>query len=98
MTDPLFDFVKTMTVLGGILALAWAALRYWLPKVTQAAAKGNAIEVIARHPLEARKTLYLVRVGKSTLLVAAAGENVTLLDRVEVTPRFAEQLKAGDAA
>lgn len=105
MTDPgspLLDFIKTMAVLGGILALAWAAMRLWLPRLTGSgiAAGGNAIEVVARRPLEARKTLYVVRVGKSTLLVAAAGETVTLLDRVEfdgpveAAPSFADQLKA----
>lgn len=105
MTDPgspLFDFLKTMAVLSGILALTWAALRWWLPKLTGIVKGGGTIDIIARQALEPRKTLYVVRVGRATLLIAAAGETVTLLDHVELNPSaepvpapgFAEQLKA----
>ena len=88
--SPLMDFAKTMAMLGGILALAWAALRLWLPRLANSGASTeNPIEVIARRPLEARKTLYVVRVGKTTLLVAAAGDTVTLLDHVECDPAAA---------
>ena len=88
--SPLMDFVKTMAMLGGILALVWAALRLWLPRLAgPAASAANPIEIVARRPLEPRKTLYVVRVGKTTLLVAAAGEAVTLLDHVECDPAAA---------
>jgi flagellar biogenesis protein FliO len=84
MNEPLIDFLKTMALLGGILALAWAATRYWLPKLTLATSRaGHRIEVLARQPLEPRKTLYLVRVGTQTLLISATGEHVALLDRVQ---------------
>lgn len=83
--SPLFDFVKTMAVLSGILLLAWSALRFLLPKLSPGrTAQQNAIEVLARHPLEPRKTLYVVRAGKTKMLIAAAGDHVTFLKEVEL--------------
>jgi flagellar biogenesis protein FliO len=85
MTEsPLLDFVKVMAILGGIVALAFAGLRYVLPKVGGVRAlRNDLIEVIARQPLEARKTLYVVRAGSRHLLLASSGDAVTVLSEVE---------------
>ncbi len=37
------------------------------------------IEIIARQTLEPRKTLYLIRAGKSTLLLASSADTIQLL-------------------
>jgi flagellar biogenesis protein FliO len=85
MTEsPLLDFVKVMAILGGIVALAFAGLKYVLPKVgCVRALRNDLIEVIARQPLEARKTLYVVRAGSRHLLLASSGDAVTVLSEVE---------------
>lgn len=85
MTDsPILDFVKVMAILAGIMALAWAGLKYLLPKVGGLRAlRTDLIEVIARQPLEARKTLYVVRAGSRHLLLASSGDSVTLLRELE---------------
>jgi flagellar biogenesis protein FliO len=85
MTEsPLLDFVKVMAILGGIVALAFAGLKYVLPKVGGVRAlRNDLIEVIARQPLEARKTLYVVRAGSRHLLLASSGDAVTVLSEVE---------------
>jgi flagellar biogenesis protein FliO len=85
MTEsPLLDFVKVMAILGGIVALAFAGLKYVLPKVGGVRAlRNDLIEVIARQPLEARKTLYVVRAGSRHLLLASSGDAVTVLSDLE---------------
>lgn len=81
--SPLFDFFKVMFVLAGIVVLAWAGLRVWLPKIGGLRTlRSDLIEVVARQPLEARKTLYVVRAGSRRLLLAASGETVTLLQEL----------------
>ena len=38
MTEsPLLDFVRVMAILAGIMALAWAGLKYFLPKLAACA-------------------------------------------------------------
>ncbi len=85
MTEsPVLDFVKVMAILGGIVALAFAGLKYVLPKVGGVRAlRNDLIEVIARQPLEARKTLYVVRAGSRHLLLASSGDAVTVLSDLE---------------
>lgn len=78
--SPLFDFFKVMFVLAGIVVLAWAGLRLWLPKIGGLRTlRADLIEVVARQPLEARKTLYVVRAGSQHLLLASSGDTLTLL-------------------
>jgi flagellar biogenesis protein FliO len=86
MTEsPMLDFLRVMAILGGIVALAWAGLRFLLPKVGGLRTmRGDLIEVVARQPLEARKTLYVVRAGSRHLLLASSGDAVTLLQEVEI--------------
>ena len=96
MTEsPILDFVKVMTILGGIVALAWAGLKFLLPKLAGVRAlRGDLIEVIARQPLEARKTLYVVRAGSRRLLLASSGDSLTLLhDLDSESPSFAQKLR-----
>ena len=81
--SPLYDFVKVMSVLAGIVVLAWVGLKMWLPKLGgMRAVRSGLIEVIARQPLEARKTLYVVRAGSQHLLLASSGDSITLLREI----------------
>jgi flagellar biogenesis protein FliO len=76
-TSMWLDYAKTLLVLVGICLLALVAVKVLLPKLTGLATPAsNQIHVFARYPLEPRKTLYLVRTGKSVVLLAASAEAV----------------------
>lgn len=71
------DYAKTLLVLIGICLLALVAVKVLLPRLTSfAKPASNHIQVFARYPLEPRKTLYLVRAGKTVVLLAASAEAV----------------------
>lgn len=76
-TSMWFDYAKTLLVLAGICLLALAVVKFLLPRLTgMAAAASNHLQVLARYPLEPRKTLYMVRAGKTVVLLAASTEAV----------------------
>ena len=71
------DYAKTLLVLIGICLLALVVVKILLPRLTGFAKSAtNHIQVFARYPLEPRKTLYLVRTGKTVVLLAASAEAV----------------------
>ena len=71
------DYARLMFVLGGILILAFLTVRVWLPRIAHfKAISSGPIKVVAQLPLEARKTLYVVKAGSSTLLVASSETGV----------------------
>ena len=81
------DSVKLILVLAGILALAYASLRFWLPRAPgfRALACGP-IQVLARFPLEARKNLYIVKAGSAYLLLGTAEGSIHLISSLEGAP------------
>jgi flagellar biogenesis protein FliO len=71
------DYAKTLLVLIGICLLALVAVKILLPRLKGfARPASNRIQVFARYPLEPRKTLYLVRTGKTVVLLATSAEAV----------------------
>jgi flagellar biogenesis protein FliO len=100
MTDPgspLFDFIRIMAILGGILLLAWTGVRSWLaPRLPGGAAlRQGAVQVVARQQLDPRNTLYVVRVGEDQLLLSASDTaGVTLLREVRIETPVAEASSA----
>lgn len=71
------DYAKTLFVLIGICLLALVVVKVLLPRLSGfAKPTSNHIQVFARCPLEPRKTLYLVRTGKTVVLLAASAEAV----------------------
>lgn len=80
MQNLLTDYIKLMLVLAGIVALAYAALRYWLPKLSSFGPQASGpIQVVARLPLEPRKNLYIVKAGSEYLLIGTAENSVHML-------------------
>jgi flagellar protein FliO/FliZ len=66
------------------VALAYAALRYWLPKLSGWQQRsGGPIQVIARMPLEPRKNLYIVKAGSEYLLVGTAENSVHMISALQ---------------
>ena len=84
MQNLLADYLKLMLVLAGIVALAYAALRFWLPKISGLQQRANGpIQVIARMPLEPRKNLYIIKAGSEYLLVGTAENSVHMISALQ---------------
>jgi len=79
------DYSKMLLVLAGVCFLAVYALKFLLPKLSggSVVAPSRHIEILARQSLESRKTLYLVRAGKSVMLLAASGETMQFMTAVD---------------
>ena len=80
MTSEGFEYLKVIAILATIIALAFVALRFWLPKWT--AIRGTVagpMSVACRLTLEPRKTLYVVRAGSDYVMLAASDAGVQFL-------------------
>jgi flagellar biogenesis protein FliO len=81
---PAIQFLQVVAALGIVLLVAWLVLRFGLSRLkTFRTPASGIIEVIARYPLESRKTLYLVRAGSSTMLIASSESQVHYLSQVD---------------
>ena len=80
--SPLYDYVRLMVVLGGVLALAWLALHYWLPKIAPRSANGGLLDVVARQQIDARNAVYVVKAGSQYLLLGSNERGLTLLEHL----------------
>lgn len=96
--------VGSLLVLGLVCLVAWLVVRigtrrFWSPR------GGGVLEVVARVPLEPRRSLYVVEVAGKTLLVGTSEMGLSVLseldaDRVRTdlerpSPRsFAQALRA----
>jgi len=81
--EAFFEILGLFLIFGSILFLAYVTTRYISArskKVTQ----GKYIEVIDSIGLGMDKQLYLIRVDKQFVLVAASGKNVEFLTKVEI--------------
>lgn len=80
--------VSSLAVVAVICVLAFVVVRLWgrgglgLGGGTRRK-RGGLLEVIARQPLEPRRSLYVVRAGTRTLLVGTSELGVTLLTELE---------------
>ena len=71
------DYAKTLLVLVGICLLALVVVKVLLPRLTGFAKPASKhIQVFARYPLDPRKALYVLRAGKTFVLLAASAETV----------------------
>ncbi len=74
------DYLRVMLVLAAILILAYAAMRYIMPRMAGGARiSTGALKVVARLPLETRKNLYVVQAGAEVLLIGTSETQVQLL-------------------
>jgi flagellar biogenesis protein FliO len=75
ISSQIVQYVEVLLGLAGVLVLAFLTLRIGLPWFFQTRGQNNGpIEVVARHFLEPKKTLYLVKAGSQMFLVGT-GEN-----------------------
>jgi flagellar protein FliO/FliZ len=82
-SEPL-QYVKLIAVLGLVLLLALAVVHGLLPRLTGARPVGaGPIRVAARFPLEAKKNLYVIRVGPDYFLVGTTEGGMHFLTALE---------------
>lgn len=101
LNTQMLDYVKVFLILGVLLGLLLYVVRVWLPKWTGRPLGGpQVIEVIARQPLDLKKVLYVVRVGRKYALVSGTESDVRLvceLSPEDVEPALAKSSAAADA-
>lgn len=91
--------VQLLLVLVLVCVGAYLALRFGLRRLYATGARGP-IRVVARLPLEPRRTLYLIEVGGKTLLVGASesGPLTTLAELDPTAVAGAVAAASGDTA
>ena len=99
--------VQTLLALAAVCILAWVVLRWSAGRGLAGLAGGQRIEVLERAHLDARRTLYLVKIGERAFLVGAGDGGApsllaeipaSELPAVRATRSFAEVLGRARAA
>lgn len=76
-------YVTILLAMAGVLVLAYATLRYGLPWLSGVRAPTSGpIQIVARYPLEARKTLYLVKTGTQVFLIGTSDSQMEYLTTI----------------
>jgi flagellar biogenesis protein FliO len=83
MNSLIVQYIQVLLVLAGVLVLAWVTLRVGLPRMLGIRSSvGGPIQVLARYPLEPKKTLYLVKTFSQVFLIATSESQVEFLTAV----------------
>jgi flagellar biogenesis protein FliO len=100
VSGEIVEYLKLVVILAAVVALAFVALRLWLPKLAGGAGTtAGPLQVAWRLSLEPRKTLYVVRAGANYILLAASDAGVQLLAPLEAGEMEAAlQAQAGNAS
>ena len=74
-------FVKMMGALVVVCILAVVILRYVVPKLGayKRYSSNQHMQIIARHHLDQKKNLYIVKIGTKYALIGASDHNVNFL-------------------
>lgn len=75
--------VQTLLTLAGIAALAYGVV--YLARRSGVAGRSGPLELVARLPIDGRKSIYLVRIGARVLVVGAADSSVQLLSELDAS-------------
>jgi flagellar biosynthetic protein FliO len=90
---PAIQLLEVLTALALVLAIAWLVLRFGLARLSAfKASPGGPIQLLARHPLEPRKTLYIVKAGQELLLIGTSESQIHFL--AGLNPEAAEAILA----
>ena len=84
--------LEALISLGAVCLLAWVLLR-WASRL-RIHGRGGTLQVLERVPLDARRSLVLVRVGESVLLLGL-GEGAAPRLLIELSPDVLEGLGEG---
>ena len=101
INSQIVQYIAVLLALAGVLVLAYVTLKIGLPRLFGMSPPANApMRVLARFPLEPRKTLYLMEMGSQVFLLASSDNNVTYLTAVDpenVTQIIANERKGTPA-
>lgn len=81
--------VGSLVVLGLVCLVAWVVVRFGVRRLWSPRA-GGVLDVVARVPLEPRRSLYVVEVGGKTLLVGTSEMGLSVLSELD-----GEAIRAG---
>jgi len=83
INSQILQYVEVLFALLGVLLLAFITLKVILPRIFDMGTPDRGpIQVLARYPLEPRRTLYLVEVASEVFLIATGESGVTYLAAV----------------
>ena len=83
INSQVMQYLTVLLALGGVLVLAYVVLRVVLPRMFgMTVSKGGPIQVMARYPLEPKKTLYLVKTGSQVFLVGTSESQIEYLTTI----------------
>ena len=86
-SETLLGLVQTLLALAAVCVLAWVVLRWGARRGLGLGASRGQVRVLERVPLDARRSLFLVKVGTRTLLVGT-GDGAA--------PNVLRELEAGE--
>jgi flagellar biogenesis protein FliO len=86
MSDFVWSFVKSMLMLGVVLALIYLILHKGLGRLVQRTQSGKRMKVVERIVLDQRRALYLIEVDGEEVLLAGSEGGVTRVDREPAPP------------
>jgi flagellar protein FliO/FliZ len=91
------QYIGVLLALGGVLLLAYVLLRIGLPRLFgMRTSSGGPIQVVARYPLEPKKTLYLLRIGTQVFLIGTSESQVQFLTSL-AADNVCDVFQPGDA-
>jgi flagellar protein FliO/FliZ len=84
VTGQALELVRVLFILAAVVLLAYVAVRHWLPRVTGLRnLEAGPIQILARTPLEPKKTLYLLKIGSEVLLVGTSENQLHFLKALD---------------
>src|SRR5215813_7599405 len=82
----ILDYLKLLLVLAGILVLAYVGIRFVIPRMMGVhVSAAGPIQVLARYPLEPKRTLYAIKAGSDVLLIGSSESGLQLLKELDPT-------------
>ncbi len=84
VTGQALELVRFLFILAAVVLLAYVAVRYWLPRLTGLKnLEAGPIKILARTPLEPKKTLYLLKIGSEVILVGTSEDQLHFLKSLD---------------
>ena len=90
------QILQGLLALGAVCLLAWVSLRWWSRRLGAGFERPGPLRVVARLPLEPRRTLYVIDAAGRYLLVGVADSGMTTLG--ELPPEAVERALAAAPA
>jgi flagellar biogenesis protein FliO len=86
VSEFVWSFVKSMLMLGVVLALIYLLLHKGLGRLVQRTQQGRRMKVVERITLDQRRALYLVEIDGEEVLLAGSEGGMTRVDRPPPAP------------